>query len=312
STPSPPLFLGLVLSPLENGLITVAWFEPVFVENLAECCACVVVHQSHQKFYEESRQPDQFIFASQVKKHAMSADTHFELALPEPQHPVLRNFLEKVLSEDELLEVVLDDSEKSQATRGSVTEVSSPILLSLHQSDSTASSPVDMLNKKAAEAIQALQQPAQSKCFTQAFFGPIIMSSPGEISTSQELPLKASCFLTQGLLSSFTHLPDVVSVCDGVNLSPPHEANFLSAPQGITVVTDGVTNVRSPDSIQHSQIVALDAVIPGFIPPFDTRAGSQSQPSTTAFDPEGIQSQMKAKADKGKQNICLWLSPNGS
>ncbi|VDK38813.1 unnamed protein product [Taenia asiatica] len=89
--------------------------------------------------------------------------------------------------------------------------------------------------------------------------------------------------------------------------SSSQDADYRStAPHLHDILTRGI------DISNQSKIATLDANLPGFIPPFDSRSGSQSQPATITFDPSEGKHELRGKTDLRSQGLHLWLSWNRS
>ncbi|VDL92213.1 unnamed protein product [Schistocephalus solidus] len=64
-----------------------------------------------------------------------------------------------------------------------------------------------------------------------------------------------------------------------------------------------------------TKIASLDAILPGFIPPFDTRSGANSQPTTVSFDVAGVSSDSTTAASTASVTPRwpkIWLRPNAA
>lgn len=75
---------------------------------------------------------------------------------------------------------------------------------------------------------------------------------------------------------------------------------------------------RVNDGLQGMRIVTLSNGIPGFIPPYDMRAGTPPQPSTVTFDAAAAAAEAKLAKEPdttsdavGRRPTKVWLSASG-
>ncbi len=87
-TPHPPL--GLIVSEFIGNRVSVAWFQPTPVEAIDDWASRVVVQRTTEDGTETGQE---FIFASQIRKHTMDSDVRpqalLQLKRPKDQLPFI-------------------------------------------------------------------------------------------------------------------------------------------------------------------------------------------------------------------------------
>ncbi|KAH9287078.1 E3 ubiquitin-protein ligase UPL3 [Echinococcus granulosus] len=281
------LSLGLVLSRVESGYATVAWFKPIPNENQGECSSCVVIERS-PKGKDNSSQPSRFIFSSHVVNHT----SLMELALPDPENLALQSFAKNIALCGNLTTVMEEEwgLRQNTATQNSVVSIDQPL-------------GEEVIRQKKGETLETLHSP-QLSASTPVNFGQLVLPYCGEAFRLSDFHFNISFYGSS--LSPLRTLHSGSSTVCALDSSSQDVDYRLTAPHAYDILTRGI------DSSNQSKIATLDANLPGFIPPFDSRSGSQSQPATIAFDPSEGNYELRGETDLRSQKLHLWLSWNRS
>lgn len=135
-------------------------------------------------------------------------------------------------------------------------------------------------------------------------FGQLVLPHCGEAFRLGEFQFNISFY--GSCPSSLWPLHNGGSILCGLSSSSQDADYRLTAPHVYDIRT------RNIDVSNQFKIATLDANLPGFIPPFDSRSGSQSQPATTTFNPSEGKHELQGEMDLRSQELHLWLSWNRS
>ncbi|VDM31369.1 unnamed protein product [Hydatigera taeniaeformis] len=281
---APSLSLGLALSGPEGGYVTVAWFKPIPNATQDGFSSCVVIERSSVERNDNS-QPIRFIFPSQVTNHTAM----IELATPDYGNPALQIFVKNISVcgsstnvMDENRELLLDKTAPNSTTPANRLDED---MISQRKSPTLATMEASLLLASESTVFGRLILPRCEEAFR---LGSFQFSVSFYGSCSPPLwPLQDGCPMLAGRDSS-SHETDC-------SLTAPHEYDILT---------------RGIDISNPSKVTTLDANLPGFVPPFDLRSGTQSQPATVAFDPSEGEHASRGIGGLRSQGLHLWLSWN--
>ncbi|KAL5111802.1 E3 ubiquitin-protein ligase hecd-1 [Taenia crassiceps] len=274
------LSLGLVLSRVESGNATVAWFKPIPNENRAECSSRVVIERSSM-VEDDSGQPHRFIFPSQVTNHT----SMIELAVPDSDNLALQIFVKNILIRGNLVNSMEEDCKLTHDTKTQNSTTSTSQLLGEGVTSQKKSGIL--------ETTKASKSPTSP-----IIFGRLVLPYYGKALQLGGFQFNISFY--GSCLSSLWPLHN------GLSSSSKDADNRLTAPHVYDILA------RGTDISNQSKIATLDANLPGFIPPFNSRSGGQLQPATIMFDPSEGEHELRGNANSSNQGLYLWLSWNRS